>query len=330
MTESPSFPRHVRVRSEVDVLALVSVTLGFHPRESLVLVTLDRSGGCFQARVDLPVHPMHLDDAVSVVLEPALRAGARQALLVAYSDDASLAGQALKRLSARLERAGVVTVCSLRADGDRWWPGHDRRSSGSPYDLATHPLLADSILRGQVTYPDREALAASLESRDRSREAEVALHVAALTRAEQPETPRPEWLKARMAELYESAGSPPTAETHARLALALQRDDLRDLVWGDITRGNADTHVQVWRALLPGTPEELRGPVGGLLAFAAWLAGDGALARCAVERTLRADPGNRMAILVAQALDRAVPPSVWEPPDRRLHALPGLGGGQQG
>ena len=54
----------------------------------------------------------------------------------------------------------------------------------------------------------------------------------------------------------------------------------------------------------------------GLLAFAAWLSGDGALAWCAVERCLAADPDHTLAHLVARALEQAVPPSEWSPPSR--------------
>ena len=66
------------------------------------------------------------------------------------------------------------------------------------------------------------------------------------------------------------------------------------------------------------SPEELVAPAAGLLAFAAWLAGDGALAWCAVDRSLRSDPDHTLAQLVAQALEGAVPPSAWRPLDPPL------------
>ena len=47
-----------------------------------------------------------------------------------------------------------------------------------------------------------------------------------------------------------------------------------------------------------------------LLAFAAWQAGDGALAWCAVDRCLEADPDYSLAGLVAELLTAAVPPRV--------------------
>jgi hypothetical protein len=65
------------------------------------------------------------------------------------------------------------------------------------------------------------------------------------------------------------------------------------------------------------SPEHLVAPAAGLLAFAAWLSGDGALAWCAVERSLGADPDHTLAKLVARALEEAIPPTEWSPPSLR-------------
>ena len=49
-----------------------------------------------------------------------------------------------------------------------------------------------------------------------------------------------------------------------------------------------------------------------MLAFAAWLAGDGALAWCAVDRCRESAPTHSLAALVAQLLDSAMSPDRWE------------------
>ena len=58
-----------------------------------------------------------------------------------------------------------------------------------------------------------------------------------------------------------------------------------------------------------------RGALLAVLAFAAWLAGHGAMAWCAVERARAQEPSNVLAGLVAQALEEALPPSSWVPMD---------------
>ena len=71
----------------------------------------------------------------------------------------------------------------------------------------------------------------------------------------------------------------------------------------------------------PFRPVALVAPVAGLLAFSAWLAGDGALAWCAVDRCLCADPDHVLGQLVGEALTSAMPPSSWRPIDPGSLAL---------
>ena len=59
---------------------------------------------------------------------------------------------------------------------------------------------------------------------------------------------------------------------------------------------------------LPAT--HVAGPAA-VLAFAAWLAGDGALSWCAVDRCRESDPTHSLAGLVAQLLESATPPDTW-------------------
>ena len=76
-------------------------------------------------------------------------------------------------------------------------------------------------------------------------------------------------------------------------------------------------YVRVWnRTAIAATNVRARvfyAPAATLLAFAAWLSGDGALAWCALDRARTADPDYSMAALVERALTCAVPPSSWEP-----------------
>jgi hypothetical protein len=76
---------------------------------------------------------------------------------------------------------------------------------------------------------------------------------------------------------------------------------------------NASLHVDLWRDVVRRVPDDLRPPAATLLAFAAWLSGDGALAWCAVERALDVEPGYSLANLLTQLLAGAVPPTSWQP-----------------
>ena len=55
-------------------------------------------------------------------------------------------------------------------------------------------------------------------------------------------------------------------------------------------RGAPATYVEFWSDVVRRTPDELVPGPASVLAFAAWLAGDGALAWCAVDRRRDAEP----------------------------------------
>ena len=104
-------------------------------------------------------------------------------------------------------------------------------------------------------------------------------------------------------------------DTHdvGRLLVALVRIEVRDVAWSEITRADARSHVDLWADVVRRSPHQALPAPASLLAFAAWLSGNGALAWCAVDRAQEADPGYSLAALVAQTLACAMPPSAWEP-----------------
>jgi hypothetical protein len=53
--QPPIRPSTFVARSPTDLVAIVPVVLGFHPRDSVVLLTFGTPGAAFHARVDLPL-----------------------------------------------------------------------------------------------------------------------------------------------------------------------------------------------------------------------------------------------------------------------------------
>jgi hypothetical protein len=330
-------PRRITLRTEVDLLAMVPSTFGFHPEHSLVMVThAARPGpGPCHARIDLPADPVGLPDVVHQLVFAAVRSGADRALLVAYTDDAELAELAVDLLVSRLRQSGVETVVAIRADGASWFPlgvpDDPRSDTGVPYDLRSHLITSETVLEGKVTYRNRRELAESLEAADPAEVDRVAAAAARLGPLP-PSGARLEaegqWLVTEVGTCLATCPTTCTAtgpglpvETAARVLRAVADHELRDLVWCEMTRDSAPAHVMLWRDLVRRAPEPLAGAAAGVLAFAAWLAGDGALAWCAVERSLAANPDTVLARLVAQALESATPPSCWRPVDRALLRL---------
>jgi hypothetical protein len=317
-----------RIRSEADVLALVPYTFGFHPVDSLVLVTLDDSKRPFQARIDLPDDLDELPAISEHLVVAALRNGAARALVIVYSDDECVGEAAAEALAAALDRFDIPTLLAIRADGSCWFPlGGKGDGVGEPYDVRGHELSSRAVLDGRVTFRDRTELADSLAAGD-----PVVVESVQDAHDELPELPgggqelllESLWLmeqvRSRSAGDADSVATPDPV-TVARVLRALRIKDVRDLVWCDITSANAERHVALWRDIVRRSPEGLVAPAAGLLAFSAWLSGDGALAWCAVDRCLCADPDHVLGQLVGDALTSALPPSSWRPIDPESLAL---------
>jgi hypothetical protein len=98
-----------------------------------------------------------------------------------------------------------------------------------------------------------------------------------------------------------------------RLLVAVAAVEVRDVAWAEITHADADRHVDLWRDVVRRAPHETRAAPAALLAFAAWLSGDGALAACALDVCQDAEPGYSMAGLLTQALAAGLPPDSWRP-----------------
>lgn len=324
----------LRISSPADLLALVPCVLGFHPEDSLVLVVLAGEGGSnLHARVDLTPDEPAMRAGVASLMTAVRRSEATLVALIAYTDDPVLADDALDLLFDELIDEGVDWPFVIRADGSRWYDLECDDDccppSGRPYDLTTHPITAQSVLDGQVTFRNRVALADSLigtDTDDMEAVAEAADEAMRRFRAaashplgmEEPEGARRHmvgegyWVRDRVRRFLASQ-EPLDVDDAGRMAVALVNIQVRDVAWSEMTRENAATHVELWRGLVRRVPLDLVAAPAALLGFAAWLAGNGALAWCAVERCQESEPDYNLAGLLSQALAAAVAPSTWTP-----------------
>jgi hypothetical protein len=114
----------------------------------------------------------------------------------------------------------------------------------------------------------------------------------------------------------------------AVLALLVADLRLRDLAWAMVDSEEAEQHVKVWLRVLDGVPPDLSAAPLALLGVAAWVAGDGAMLNCCVDRLQDRHPGYSMGRLLADLSERAVPPSLWRTwgPQLRAEAQAGISG----
>jgi hypothetical protein len=305
-------------RTPTDLVAIVPVVLGFHPRDSVVLLTFGTPGAAFHARVDLPVGVAEQEEVAETLVGAVAANSVGRVAVVLYTDDVELAHSQFDLLLGRLLERGVEVIDVLRVDDGHWHSLPEDGSPGTPYDLGAHPFTAQGVFEGHVVHRDRAELADTLVGTDEEDAVEVAL--AATRFADLVGSARETGIlrtEARWAQRFIRSQLTGRARVQAvdagRLLVLASLVPTRDVAWAEITRASSGDHVELWRGLVRRAPRHLLPGACSLLAFAAWQHGDGALAWCAIDRCLDVDPDYSMAHCVAQILTGAVPPGVWEP-----------------
>lgn len=297
-------------RTPEDLFALAPIALGFHPEESLVMLTFGRTA--FHARIDLPGCPADRELVCEALLLPAVRHQVERAVFLVYSQDRA-DPELIRLLVGAFRDSGIGIIDVLRTDGRRWFAAATgERGAGVPYDISNHRFLAESVLRGAVTLSSRSALAEALAP-DAEAVAGVARRLADLAPA--VATAQLAGEDAWVVEVMSSRRALTDADA-GRLLRDLRDPRLRDSAWVLMTRDNADRHLEFLTGLVRRAPEGWVAPAAALAGFAAWLGGQGAWAWCAAERSLADDPGYRLAQDLFRLLAHAVPPSRWDEASR--------------
>jgi hypothetical protein len=311
-----------RISGPAELLQAIPYLLGFHPHQSLVLVGLADGRLVVTARVDLADVPRGV---VSHTLEAFVRSGASSVLAVCY-DDASATGASLAQVIGLVDAAADALGCelldALHVGDGRWWsltcdaveccPPEGRELPNEPTAFA-----AAATYDGVVALPDRAALEAVLhplpdDERERLDSAIAAAERAAVRQAVAGHAVRHERsvkraLFASARESDEPGWPAPSDDEVARFGAALSTTDVRDAVWMAVDDGRIDGR-SLWRELGRRLPRPYDATPMFLYGWAAWRAGDGALARIAGERALVSDPGYSAADLLLAALSYGVDP----------------------
>ncbi|NBE82282.1 DUF4192 domain-containing protein [Micromonospora rubida] len=313
------------VRSPADLIAAVPYLLGFHPADSVVVVAMRGRRIIFAARADLPGPGDDPLDPATHLAGVIARQGAESATVLGYGD-ASRVTPAIDAVRGSLAAAELTVLDALRVTDGRYWSYLCDEPAccppeGTPYDTGASEVSAAAVFAGQVALPDRAALTTQVapfggparvamgRAVDRAERRLAAMLVGA------PEadllggrTLRRAGLDAVRTALRQCRqGERLTDDEVAWLTLLLTHLPVRDHAW-ERTDGR-ERDLALWTDVLRRAERDLIAAPGSLLAFAAWRAGQGALAAVALERVLEAHPDYSLALLLDDLLRRGVPPS---------------------
>jgi hypothetical protein len=309
-------------RTPEDLLAVVPIVLGFHPERSLVMLTFSGHRSAFHARVDLPA-PAEAAAVVHMLLGAAERNDVDRVAFVLYTDSASEALSLARPLVAAFTAGGIGVLDLLRTDTGRWFPlAAGPEHQGTAYDASAHRFAAQGVFQGVVTHPTRLALSESLVGPDDARARVEAAIPPVLARV--PDLQRDaeaRWLCDLVCAIEAEGASPPSDDDVARLLVALLDVDFREIALAHLSRSTAAEQMALWGDVARRAPDDFLPAPATLMAFAAWLGGQGALAWCAVDRARAVDPDYSLAQLMVEVLEAAMPPSSWESVRPERHPL---------
>ena len=311
-----SRPPTARLRTPGDIAAVLPGLCGFHPRDSVVVLSLRgrRRRLGLTMRLDLP--PPEQTTDVAAALLARVRHDGGSAAVVAVFSEAARRPDLVDALVDAGELAGAPVVEALHVADGRWTSylctGLCGPQAGTRVGAAPPLVRAQQTLDGRAVLGSRDELVASLapphpaagrapvDAARRARQAQVQRLGPDATRAAGLDQ------VARALDLVDGGGAV-DADAAAALALLLHDVRARDEVasWA-LERGDAVLALAEQVARLVGPPDDA--PVCTLLAWVAYSRGDGARASIALDRALRADPGYSLALLLQAALEGALPP----------------------
>lgn len=318
-------PPAIRVASPGDLLAVVPYLLGFHPDRSIVVVGTGPPRNRVQLafRYDLPdpPDPARAHDIAMHAASVLARGHVTGAVIAGYGPG-TMVTPAVQEIRTQLADAGIEPGDMLRAENGRYWsylcqnPGCCP-PDGVPFDQAVSPVAAAAVSSGLTALPGRENLAATIApdngpARDVMRQATAGAQQWAAGLTRDPSAARTQ-VSASGCQLVRAViaayrdGDRLSDADAARLSVLISNLRVRDEAWVLIDATDISPHLALWtdmtRRAVTGIPA-----CASLLAFAAWTAGNGALASIALARALDADPHYRLAHLITEALQVGVAP----------------------
>lgn len=321
----------VALTSPTDILAAVPHLVGFRPAESLVLIAVhdtDRAPRLgLTLRVDLPGADQRYHLAEYLLNGPIGRRKVDGVLMVVLGGLAWGRGAAESGDTAPPQRelvetfrevfggAGMSVLHATWAPeirtGAPWQCYDEDECRGVISDPAASPLAAALTAAGVVTFESRrewEQLVAPEAPEILARRAARldAMYEDLEEHRGSADGPQRDLEIVFAAIRRVGAGAPLTEDDLLRVLIAVSDNRVRDVALGMALGEWASAAEQLWTDLVRKAPEPELAEVAALLAYSAYLRGDGALAGVALERIEATRPDHRLGTLLRQALDAGI------------------------
>lgn len=304
-----------------DLIAAIPYLIGFHPRDSLVVVAVAQRGRgqtvrC-SARCDLPAAASGAPAVAEVLIQPVRQVGADFVVLIGYGAPSRVTS-CVDAVNQALAEADIELRDVFRLTDGRYYSYmcHEEccPAAGVPFEPKESLVPVTMVAAGLSACGDRAELAATLDpvtgaQRDAVGEAAQLIE----DRLGSPDALCVlgiDAVRSATASAVDGCVSNDPREL-AWLLVTLRDLRVRDEAWGQILPGNAQCHLRLWQHVFRNAEPAYQAAPGSLAAFAAWQCGQGALANLLLDRVLSTDPDYTMAALLCRALQYGIPPQRW-------------------
>jgi hypothetical protein len=313
-----------------DLLAAIPFLIGYHPIDSLVLVSIKEDCVGMAMRIDFPIdqNDAHFDLCASHISAD----DADGALIVAYQPLGRNDGDAvLAQTTAALSRAGIAIYESiLISDGSfrsvlchditccpvegRPVPPLDSSRIAAESVCAGHPMpfatfadlgasVRSNLLAGEEQWLERVQKSAvnpaDVEINDLQRDGATAV--------------------IDLVNDFITHGVSTDQDLIAHVLGRLSDIQVRDFALGSHDADSATGYRTMWMHLLRSAPPGFVAPVASLAAAIAYEFGDGALARAALDRAFSDAPAYSLALLLQRVFSSGWPPESFAQMRSELH-----------
>lgn len=302
-----------KVRVLGNVVRNIVALLGFAPVESLVLVLVRGGDLVGVMRADLR-DALRVDAAVWLA-EMVARQDADGVVAVVVSEEGATCptcGEQLRAMvqgvASELEQRGnqlfdAVMVDRIKAGG-RWSCLGNCGVAGVLDDPASSAMAAAAVVAGRRMYGSRAELAAMVAV-DTKRVAALVPLLGVVSEVESVTIS----VRAAVAAMRRMAGGAVLTDVElAAVGTSLVDVRVRDALFNVGDSSESAAAESLWTLLAQVLPEPFRGEALTLLAFSAYLRGDGPVASVALEAALVDNPGHRMAGMLDTALQSGMQP----------------------
>ncbi|OBK28677.1 hypothetical protein A5634_19945 [Mycobacterium asiaticum] len=305
------------------LIAALPAILGFVPESSLVLVSIEDGGMGSVIRADLAEDLVDRVDQLAEVTAAAEPDAAIMVVVDAEGAQCPVCNEEYRELCDALTEA--LAECGIQryaahvvdriAPGGRWHCVDGCGAGGDIDDPSASPLAVAAVVDGRRLYSRRAELQAVIEVdpvRSAALADEVDQAVAAREvahRADPAGCGRRDVENAIAAAGRLADGQSLSDRELAGLGCTLCDVQVRDTLYALAVGENADAAESMWSALSRLLPVPWRVEALVLLAFSAYVRGDGPLAGVSLDAALRCDPYHRMASMLDRALQSGVRPT---------------------